>query len=92
MSQNEFAGSRQQLLHDASSDAGDCGKGENGQGACYWRAGVQDHVVIVTTPSMYLYKDPLVRIITGCAFPWSSPRLTACMRPTTAAMSDGAGP
>ena len=91
LSTEVFAGSKQQLLHDIANDAGDCGKGETGSGACFWRAGVQDHVVIVTTPSMWVFKDPLVRIITGCSFPWSSPKLTACMTPTTTALSDGSG-
>lgn len=92
LSTAEFAGSKQQLLHDVASNTGDCGKGENGPGACFWRAGVQDKVTIVTTPSMFVYKDPLVRIITGCAYPWSSPTMAACMTPTTTALSDGTGP
>jgi hypothetical protein len=93
LSTDEFAGSKQQLLHDVALDAGaDCGKNETGPGACYWRAGVQDKVTIVTTPSFYVFKQPLVEILTGCAFPWSSPTLTACMAPTTAPLSDGTGP
>jgi hypothetical protein len=92
MSESVWNGSKQQLLHDISSDAGDCGKSELGPGACYWRAGVQSHVVIVTTPSFYVFKDPLVRIVTGCAYPWSSARLSTCMTPTTTALSDGSGP
>lgn len=92
LSESEFAGSKQQLLHDIASESGDCGKGETGPGACFWRAGVQDKVTIVTTPSFYVFKDPLVRIVTGCALPWSSPRLTACMTPTTTALSDGSNP
>jgi hypothetical protein len=92
LSTNEFNGSRQQLLHDVASEVGDCGKGETGPGFCYWRAGVQNNVVIVTTPSFYVYKQPLIEIITGCAFPWSSPALSACMRPTTGPLSDGTGP
>lgn len=92
LSTDTFAGSKQQLLHDVASETGDCGKGEDGPGACYWRAGVQDETTIVTTPSFYVYKDPLVRIITGCAFPWSSPKMTVCMTPTTTALSDGTGP
>lgn len=91
-SSSEFAGTFQQLLHDISSNAGpDCGKNEIGPGACYWRAGIQNNVVIVTTPSFFVYKQPLVEIITGCSFPWSSSKLSACMAPTTDAMSDGTG-
>lgn len=91
LSEDVFAGSKQQLLHDIASEAGDCGKGEGGPGACFWRAGVQDKVTIVTTPSFYVFKDPVVRVVTGCAFPWSSAKLSACMVPTTAALSDGTG-
>ena len=93
LSMDEFDGSKQQQLHDVALDAGaTCGKGQTGAGACYWRAGVQDKVTIVTTPSFYLFKQPLVEIITGCAYPWSSPTLSACMTPTTAPLSNGTAP
>lgn len=92
VSESVFNGSKQQLLHDIASESGDCGKGENGPTACFWRAGIQSKVVIVTTPSFYLLKDPLVRIVTGCGAPWSSETLSACMQPTTGALSDGTGP
>ena len=54
---------------------------------CSWRAGIQQKEdttpIIVTTPSLYLYKDPLLRYITSCDYPWSSPPLAACMTPST---------
>lgn len=47
---------------------------------CRWRAGIQDNTVIVTTPNLKLFKDPLVRIVTGCNNPWYSKPLADCMR------------
>lgn len=32
---------------------------------CYWRAGLQDGYKVITTPNLYLYKDPLVKFVTG---------------------------
>lgn len=68
---------------------GDCGKGLPGDGPCYWRAGVQNNLTIATTPSFYLYKDPLVKITTGCTYPWFDAKLAECMEPTTEPLSDG---
>lgn len=48
---------------------------------CRWRAGIQDDHVLVTTPSLYLFKDPLVRLATGCNNPWAHERLARCARP-----------
>lgn len=87
LSETEFAGSKQQLLP-AYAGYGDCGKNLS-PGPCYWRAGVQDGMTIVTTPSFYVYKEPLLRLTTGCRDPWSSPELSVCMTPTTGALSDG---
>jgi len=50
---------------------------------CRWRAGIQDNLTIVTTPSLYLYKDPLIRIVTGCNNPWGHPALAHCATPST---------
>jgi len=44
---------------------------------CYWRAGIQDQLTIVVTPDLFLYKDPLIRIVTGCNNPWKG-RLLKC--------------
>lgn len=48
---------------------------------CRWRAGIQDNNVIVVTPNFYLYKDPLIRLVTGCNNPWASPALARCAAP-----------
>lgn len=37
---------------------------------CFWRAGLQCGSVIVSTPSLYVFKDPLIRMTTGCNNPW----------------------
>ena len=49
---------------------------------CRWRAGIQEGNNIVTTPSFYLYKDPLIRIITGCNNPWGHEKLAVCAAPS----------
>jgi hypothetical protein len=46
---------------------------------CHYRAGLQGEVVI-TTPNLALIKDPLVRLATGCYFPWNSATLGHCMQ------------
>ncbi len=59
---------------------------------CHYRAGLQNDQTIVTTPNMLVYKDPLIRIITGCGDPWHSPPLAKCATPTTGMLDDGSGP
>lgn len=53
---------------------------------CHYRAGIQDDVVIVITPSGYLYKDPLIRMVTGCNNPWVG-KLAICARPSVPMLS-----
>lgn len=48
---------------------------------CRWRAGLQDNYIIVSTPSLYVYKDPLIRMVTGCNNPWGHPALSQCASP-----------
>lgn len=48
---------------------------------CRWRAGIQDDSIIVATPNLHLYKDPLIRYITGCNNPWFHPKLAECANP-----------
>jgi hypothetical protein len=50
---------------------------------CRWRAGIQDLRTAVTTPNLFNLKDPLIRIITGCNSPWTSPALAACAHSST---------
>jgi hypothetical protein len=45
---------------------------------CRWRAGIQDRQTAVTTPNLYLLKDPIVRIVTGSSAIWSEPLLAEC--------------
>lgn len=49
---------------------------------CHWREGIQDEQTAVCTPDLSVLKDPIVRIATGCAYPWNVPALTECMRAT----------
>jgi len=48
---------------------------------CRWRAGIQDQHVIVVPPSARMFKDPLVRLATGCNNPWGHPALARCAAP-----------
>lgn len=41
------------------------------QGHCVWRAGIEENRYIIVTPDLYLYKDPLIRLVTGCNNPWA---------------------
>jgi hypothetical protein len=69
---------------DAKNLAGPC--------QCHWRAIIQCPNVIVTTPSLYLFKDALVRWVTGSQNPWADPALAACAAPSTDPLSLGGGP
>lgn len=77
-----------------SGDAGCVAKGldPNEKCPCRWRAGIRCPNTIIATPSMYLYKDALVRFITGCRNPWASPELHKCVSPSTTPLSDGSDP
>lgn len=44
---------------------------------CFWRAGIQQNRFIIVTPNYFLYKDPLIRLVTGCNNPWTG-RLATC--------------
>lgn len=59
---------------------------------CRWRAGISCPNILITTPSFYLYKDILIRFVTGCANPWASPELAVCASPSTTPLSDGSDP
>lgn len=60
----------------------------DGQQKGYLRVFVQDDYVVVVPPSMYLYKEGLVKITTGCWQPWLLPRLAVCMTPTTGPLDE----
>lgn len=49
---------------------------------CRYRAGIACPNIIVSTPSFFLYKDALIRFITGCENPWAYQPLAACATPT----------
>jgi hypothetical protein len=84
----------QQLLSLQAYPTGCVSKGETPSAAdpCRWRAVVQCPSTIVTTPSFYLYKDALVRWVTGSQDPWSDPALAPCVQPATNPLSNGASP
>lgn len=92
ISKYDIGGEYQQLL--PYTNGGTC-KDKNlpdPEAVCYYRAAVQDQLTIVVPPSMYLFKDPLVRIVTGCHNPWYNDKLSYCMTPSTGSMDDGSGP
>jgi len=76
----------QEELPSAASDSGCLAKGLNGPGTCYWRAIVGCDNTIITTPSMYLFPDALIRLTTG-RNPWTDTSLTKCASPGTAPLS-----
>lgn len=84
----EYAGSKHQLLPAIAPDIGCLDKGLPA-GDCHWRAAIQDNMTVVVPPSFYLYKDPLIRIVTGCNNPWNNPRLAACAKPSTLPLGEG---
>lgn len=91
LSQYEYGGTKHQQL--PYTNGGMCTNKGLPAGVCYYRAGIQDDLTIVVPPSFYLYKDPLVRIATGCYDPWFSDVLAACMEPTTDPLGeDGSEP
>lgn len=58
---------------------------------CRWRAYIKWPNTIVTTPSLYLLKDALVRFIVDTDNPWADPHLAQCATPSTEPLSTGAG-
>ena len=46
---------------------------------CRWRVGIELNKYIVVTPDLFLLKDSLIRLTTGCDNPWSPP-LAPCAR------------
>jgi len=76
----------QQLLTDRAPEQGCVDKGLCEPGDCddcRWRCGIQDSCVIVVTPSLYMLKDSLVRIVTRCGYVWGPKELSACATPRT---------
>lgn len=59
---------------------------------CRWRAGIKCPNIMITPPSFYLFKDALIRYLTGCSNPWASPELAKCANPTTLPLSNGSDP
>ena len=68
--------SRQQVLSDRAPDEA-C---KNSDPPCYWRAGLQDGYIIITTPNLFLFKDPLIKHMTRCDDVWYTPELSKCAR------------
>lgn len=70
----------QQLLPALAPQQGCLDKGlePNSDCPCRWRGGLQNSNTIVTTPSMIIYKDPLIRFGTGCNNPWNNHQLARC--------------
>jgi len=90
LSTYDYNGSKQQQL--PYSNGGSCTDKGLPPGKCYYRVGIQDNTTIAVPPSFYLYKDGLVRIITGCKNPWYSDPLANCMNPTTQPLDNGMQP
>jgi hypothetical protein len=48
---------------------------------CRYRALLQEPNIVVVTPNLLLFKDALVRLLTGTADTWSTPSLAKCLAP-----------
>ena len=48
--------------------------------------------IVMIVAICVVYKDPLIRIVTGCNDPWHSPPLAKCATPTTGLLDDGSKP
>jgi len=74
----------QQFINNRAGDKGCLDKGFSQESidkyGCYWRVGLQDGYKIITPPNLYLYKDALVKYITGCDNVWYS-ELAVCASP-----------
>lgn len=81
----------QQVLTAIAPESGCAAKGlpTDSPCPCRWRAVIQCPNVIVATPSLYLYKDALVRWVTGSQNPWADPALAKCASPSTAPLLSG---
>jgi hypothetical protein len=59
---------------------------------CRWRAGMICPNILITTPNFYIYKDVLVRFLTGCQDAWAVPQFANCITPSTTSLSVGNDP
>ncbi len=76
---------KRMLLNALAPDEGCLAKGlkPDKKHPCRWQAGIQGSNAIVVPPSLYNFKDPLLRIVTRCNNIWFDPGgLTDCARPT----------
>jgi hypothetical protein len=73
---------KEQLLADDAPQEGCGAKGfkEDPDCPCKWRAGIQDGGIIITTPNLRLFKDPLVKMITSCEYIYEDPKLAECVK------------
>jgi hypothetical protein len=90
LSKYEYGGTHHQQL--PWTNGGQCTNKGLPAGVCYYRVGIQDNLTIVVPPSFYLYKDGLVRVVTGCHNPWYAESLANCMNPSTDPLGDGSEP
>lgn len=72
-----ITGDGQQTLHDEAPEY-DC-RAKGFSGRCYWRAGIQHGYQIITTPQADLIGEPMVKLMTGCRFPYEVPELASCV-------------
>ena len=81
----------QQVLPVVAPSAGCLAKGQHTtpECPCSYRAGIECPNILVVTPSLYIYKDVLIRFLYGCSDPWANADLAACATPSTLPLSDG---
>lgn len=84
----------EQVLPILAGSAGCLAKGltPTSECQCRWRAGIKCPNSIIVTPNFFLYKDALIRYVTGEPNPWAIDKLANCAAPTTTPLSDGSDP
>lgn len=82
---------QQQVLPVVAPSAGCAAKGQHTtpECPCSYRAGIKCPNILVVTPSLYIYKDVLIRFLYDCVDPWANADLATCATPSTQPLSDG---
>lgn len=75
----------EQVLPIFAGNAGCDAKGleRNDSCPCRWRAGIKCPNMLIVTPSLFLYKDVLIRFVLKIKNPWEVSRISSCATPTT---------
>jgi hypothetical protein len=93
LSQFELGGSLQQIL--PHTNGGTCADKNlpDPNAVCFYRVAIQDNFTVCSTPSMYIIKDGIERVLVGCQNPWYAGNVfSECLAPSADPLDDGSGP